>query len=445
MKNIPAFPYFPVQFDKEAKLFSPAEVDALTSHLGQAHTTDLIVISHGWNNDMTEADALYEEFFSNAADLVAKGKVPAVAGRKFAVMGVLWPSKKFADKELIPSGAAGIASTIEVAELRTKLDALADAFDTLDATGKIQQLKALLPKLEDSDAACREFAEVARSLVQPSTGDDEDGSRDFMTMKPLDLFKALTQPISYVAVQAPDTSGGAAGLGIGIGIETGNAAGLGDFVSGVLSGARNLLNLTTYYQMKERAGRIGAEGVNPILRQIRAAHPALRIHLVGHSFGGRVVTAAVAGVDDATVLSANSMSLLQAAFSHHGFATNWDGKGGNGFFRRVVGRNAISGPVIITCTSNDRAVGIAYPIASLVAGQTAAGLGDKDSKYGGIGRNGAQKTPEAVDSEMVEDGAPYALQPGKLHNLNADEFVKDHGDVSNPCVAYAVLSAVAAT
>lgn len=441
MKNIPAFPYFPVQFDKEAKLFSPAEVDALTSHLGQADTTDLIVISHGWNNDMAEADALYEEFFSNAADLLAKGKVPAVAGRTFAVMGVLWPSKKFADKELIPSGAAGIASTVEVAELRTKLDALNDAFDTLNATGKIQQLKALLPKLEDSDAACREFAEVARALVQPTTGDDEDGLSDFMTMKPLDLFKALTQPISYVAVQAPDTSGGAAGLGIGV--ETGNAAGLGDFVSGVLSGARNLLNLTTYYQMKERAGRVGAEGVNPILRQIRAAHPALRIHLAGHSFGGRVVTAAVAGVDDATVLSANSMSLLQAAFSHHGFATNWDGKGGNGFFRRVV--KAISGPVIITCTSNDRAVGIAYPIASLVAGQTAAGLGDKDSKYGGIGRNGAQKTPEAVDSEMVEEGAPYALQPGKLHNLNADAFIKDHGDVSNRRVAYAVLSAVAAT
>jgi hypothetical protein len=261
MKNIPAFPYFPVQFDKEAKLFSPAEVDALTSHLGQARTTDLIVVSHGWNNDMAEADALYEAFFSNAADLLAEGKVPAIAGRTFSVMGVLWPSKKFADKELIPSGAAGIASTVEVAELRTKLDALNDAFDTLDATGKIQQLKALLPKLEDSDAACREFAEVARALVQPSTRDDEDGSSDFMTMKALDLFKALTQPISYVAVQAPDTSGGAAGLGIGV--ETGNAAGLGDFVSGVLSGARNLLNLTTYYQMKERAGRIGAEGGKP--------------------------------------------------------------------------------------------------------------------------------------------------------------------------------------
>lgn len=443
MKNIPGFPYFPVQFNKEATVVSQAEVEALTRHLGQAGTTDLIVISHGWNNDMAEADALYEEFFSNATDLLAKGKVPAIAGRKFAVMGVLWPSKKFADKELIPSGAAGIASTVEVAELRTKLDELADAFDALDATAKIQQLKALLPRLEDSDAACREFAEVARALVQPNTGDDEDGSRDFMTMKPLELFRALTQPISFVAVQAPDTSGGAAGLEVGI--ETGNAAGFGDFVSGVLSGARNLLNLTTYYQMKERAGRIGAEGVNPILRRICAAHPALRIHLVGHSFGGRVVTAAVAGVDDATVLSANSVSLLQAAFSHHGFATNWDGKGGDGFFRRVVGRNAISGPVIITCTSNDKAVGIAYPIASLVAGQTAAGLGDKDSKYGGIGRNGAQKTPEAVDSEMVEAGNSYALRPGKLHNLNADAFIKDHGDVRNPRVAYAVLSAVAAT
>ena len=152
-----------------------------------------------------------------------------------------------------------------------------------------------------------------------------------------------------------------------------------------------------------------------------------------------------AGADDATVLSVRSLSLLQAAFSHYGFAKNWDGKGGNGFFRRVVERNAIAGPVIVTCTTNDTAVGVAYPLASLIGGQTAAGLGDKDSKYGGIGRNGAQKTPETVDAQMVEAGGAYALRPGKLHNLNADAFIKDHSDVRNRRVAYAVLSAVGAT
>ena len=47
--------------------------------------------------------------------------------------------------------------------------------------------------------------------------------------------------------------------------------------------------------MKERAGKVGRGGVNPLLREIRAAAPDLRVHLVGHSFGGRLVTAAAMG------------------------------------------------------------------------------------------------------------------------------------------------------
>ena len=438
MKDIPFFPYFAVQFDKDANLFSTGTVDGLKKHLAQAGTTDLVVISHGWNNNMEEADALYEELLSNAADLVAEGKLPALRQRKFAVFGVLWPSKKFTDKELIPSGAAGIASPVEVAELRGKLTLLADAFDAPDAAQKIDRLKALLPKLEDSDAACREFANVTRSLVVPRSVDDEDASRGFMKMDALDLFQTLSQPVSFVAA-APAADGGAAGLDI----DSGGSAGLGDFISGALSGARNVLNYTTYFQMKERAGLVGAKGVNPILRQLRTAFPKLRLHLVGHSFGGRVVTAAAAGPEDGTELSASSMCLLQAAFSHYGLAKNWDGKGGNGFFRRVIDKHAISGPVIATCTTNDRAVGLAYPIASLVSGQTAAGLGDKDSKYGGIGRNGAQKTPEALDGVMQEAGKAYSLQAGRVHNLNADRFIADHSDVRNRNVAYAVISAIA--
>jgi len=40
----------------------------------------------------------------------------------------------------------------------------------------------------------------------------------------------------------------------GAGAAGGGAAGIGQFFTGIKSGALNLLNLTTYYQMKERAG-----------------------------------------------------------------------------------------------------------------------------------------------------------------------------------------------
>jgi predicted alpha/beta hydrolase family esterase len=75
-----------------------------------------------------------------------------------------------------------------------------------------------------------------------------------------------------------------------------------------------------------------------------------RIHLVGHSFGCRVVTAAAA---TSTTDKLQSMSLLQAAFSHNGFS-----KSMNGFFRSVVDNHRIKGPIVVTYTPNDRAVGI---------------------------------------------------------------------------------------
>jgi len=226
--------------------------------------------------------------------------------------------------------------------------------------------------------------------------------------------------------------------------DAGGSAGLGSFFSGIGSGVSNLLNLTTYYQMKERAGLVGVVGVNPLVAGLKKKYPTLRLHLVGHSFGARLVTAVAAGADQASLLKVNSLSLLQAAYSHYGLAQKWDGEH-DGAFRRVVTQGAITGPTIITCSRNDTAVGLAYPLASLVAGQVAADLGDEHDKYGGLGRNGAQKTPEAITATLLDVGGAYHLVPGKIHNLHADTFISNHGDVTNKAVAYAVLTVIAAT
>ena len=104
---------------------------------------------------------------------------------------------------------------------------------------------------------------------------------------------------------------------------------------------------------------------------------------------------------------------------------------------------AVAGPVLVSHTPNDRAVGLAYPMASLIAGQAAAGLGDKDSKYGGLGRNGVQKTPEAVDGNLLPVGGAYQFQPRKFYNLSADSFILDHSDICKKEIAYAIVTAIA--
>ena len=391
---------------------------------------------------MVEAENLYSELLGNAADLLREGKLPGLANRRLAVLAVLWPSKKFAESELIPGNAAGAGDRVDVRALSHQLDALQGGFDSPSQAATLKALQGLLPRLKDSDRACEEFVKLARSLVNAGHPDRMDGSDRFFSDPSLKVFQKLGKPVSFTATALPGNgSGGIAGQG-------GSALGIGDLFSGVGSAARNVLNLITYYQMKERAGLIGATALNPLLRAIRKEHPALRLHLVGHSFGGRLVSATAAGTSAATILQADSISLLQAAFSHYGFARNWDQKNSDGVFRRVVEKTAIRGPFLITHTSSDTAVGMAYPLASLLAGQNASALGDRTSDYGGIGRNGAQKTPEAQDDNLIPAGGTYRFVAGRLHNLNAlnsaGDLIRNHGDVRNRHVAYAVLSAIAA-
>ena len=179
-----------------------------------------------------------------------------------------------------------------------------------------------------------------------------------------------------------------------------------------------------------------------MIGKVRSKSPKIRLHLVGHSFGGRVVTAATDAVGGANKI--DSLTLLQAAFSHNGLATKFDGKS-DGFFRKVVTGKKVRGPILVTCTKNDTAVGIAYPLASRLAGQDSAGLGDENDPYGGIGRNGAVKTPEAIKGSLLEANGAYAFNAGTIYNLNADAFIGDHSDICRPQVAWALASSIAKT
>ena len=134
------------------------------------------------------------------------------------------------------------------------------------------------------------------------------------------------------------------------------------------------------------------------------------------------------------------MTLLQAAFSHNGLSVKFDGSH-DGAFRSVVAQHKVRGPILITHSTHDRAVGIAYPLASRIAGQDAAALGDANDRFGGMGRNGAQHTPERVVGTLQAVGQAYAFEPGKVYNLNADAIINDHSDICHDEVTFALLTA----
>ncbi len=293
MAEIAGFPYFEVEFDKNGAAYDESEIQALHDLLAPGTVTDLLIISHGWNNDIAEARELYRNFFARVREILDGHFVPGIDTRQFAVLGVLWPSKKFAEEELIPSGAAAAGSPVTEALIVKQLNNLKGVFDKPDADVVLEQAKLLVPQLENSPKAQRTFADLIRSLPNKQRGDPEDASDRFFKPAGDEIMNRLGKPM-LVAPRPSGTAGGAAGLR-SPGAGSGGAAGLGQVFSGVRSAALNLLNYTTYYQMKERAGLVGSSGVNKVIRQLRQKFPSLKIHLIGHSFGGRLVTAAADG------------------------------------------------------------------------------------------------------------------------------------------------------
>jgi hypothetical protein len=439
MNNIAGIPYVAAHFDQDG---APLNEQQVTLPAG---TTDVIVMSHGWNNTEEQAEQLYSELFTNFA-AVAPDQLQK---KKLAIVGVIWPSKKFTDvveaavAEQARGGGAGFGTSSAAVDetIKAKLDLIAQMFDS-EAAKKIKAAKDQIGKLESDPAARKKFVDELRSLLDQSAAHEEDNSTLFFKLDGAVMLEKLKTPTPLVSGGAG--GGGAASLGAHPTTSpAGSAAGLGDIFSGIKAGAIRFLNYFTYYEMKQRAGRVGQNGVGPMLD--RLAGKVQRIHLVGHSFGGRVVTAASMA---STTDKLQTMSLLQTAFSHNGFSRSMDG-----FFRKVVDKQRVKGPILVTYTPNDRAVGIAYPTASRLSGTVASAFGDKDDKFGGLGRNGAQKMEprevvQGVD-QLLAVGGSYALQPGCFHNLESSKYIVDpkggdaHGFVTGKEVAWAISRAIA--
>ena len=429
---------FEVEFTKDGSVHDQQQVTRLLD--GLAGASDLIVLVHGWNNDLAEARQLYDDFIASLGQLPPSA---SGAGSNIAVMRVFWPSKKFADEDLIPGGGAASAGAENDAALVRALEdlkkdpnRLGEAADDPLKRANIDPAIALIDRLEEPEAR-REFVLRIRAVLNPDQAHQDDASREFFELDPEELFDRFSQQIP-LDLQVGE--GGVASLDAG-----GGAAFLGDLLSGVTAAARRIANFATYYQMKTRAGTVGKAGVAATLVRIRERHPGLPIHLVGHSFGGRLVTAAAAMMQHGG--AAITMTLLQAAFSHNGLARKFDGET-DGAFRSLLQDQRISGPIVITHTKNDKAVGIAYPLASRIAFDNAAALGDQNDPYGGMGRNGAQHTPEVSNAEArlqrFTAGQRYTFVPGKVFNLNADDIITGHSDVTSVSVANAFMHALRA-
>jgi hypothetical protein len=228
---------------------------------------------------------------------------------------------------------------------------------------------------------------------------------------------------------------------------TGGAAGLGDVFGKLWNGAKGALRVTTYWQMKDRAGVVGKNGLGPLIGRVHQTLPDLRIHLIGHSFGARLVSFALSGLSADAVGSKSpvkSLLLLQGAFSHFSFADKlpFDARR-SGDLKGMAAR--VDGPLVSTHSLKDLAVGRAYPLASIVARQDASALAV--DRWGAIGNDGAQAV-DAAAAALGKPGTTYPFSSGKWCNLDGNKVIVNggppsgaHSDIVHPHTAWVALAA----
>ena len=455
--NFDPFQTVEVPFDKTGSITPLGEIDGTGAEAATAamlpNIDDLIVISHGWNNDIADARNLYSGFFGSVSKAWNAAGLTASDLARTGVIALYWPSKKFDESELIPGGAAAIADPTDYgAAITTQIANLKDAYGQFDAAQQklLDTAAAQVPSLDDPSAQ-NVFVAALAALFPKTTSEPDPGLDDGTgTLVGNNGAAVLQNILTQLGVHpvAPAGGGGAAVIDDdppSADAVSGAAAGFNP-IADIQKAANMLLNLTTYYVMKERAGTIGQVGAAPLVATALQTKPALRVHLVGHSFGGRLVTSLANALPEG--VQVRTMSLLQAAYSHYGLApAPPDASRPIGAFRNVVAKHKVRDIIQITHSSHDWAVGAAYPIASFISRDVAGALpgltvpGTANSPWGGMGASGAEQTAEAFDDTLLDGNAVYAPLPeGKIiRNLTGDAFISSHGDVDGSQVAWAFL------
>ena len=419
-------PYWELTFDANGDV-DPPERDHLLAQVAERGVRDLVVFAHGWNEDRSAATALYRAFFAPFPGLAPHAHLGYV--------GVIWPSMRFSD-EPIPDFPKSVAATEAEAAPGPALDkdtrrGLLALFP--DRASVLDRLAALLDERPAGDAGLAEFGRLVRVLLDGAerTAADTDESG---------LPAVFGEEGAAACAEFADALGAVAAPGGTEGFSLPNP----------WEGAKELLRQAAYYTMKGRAGTIGEHGLGPLLGRLASAAPGVRVHLAGHSFGGRLVSFALRGLPGAA-RPVKSVTLFEGAFSHYAFARQLpDDPHKAGALKDQQQR--IDGPLVCCYSHFDAALGTFYPLASRLAGDDRSCLGNEIAavlgpRWGALGHDGVQSVPGTVALDLAHALAGGLPASGCV-NVDAASVVRRggppagaHSDILHPELARVVLAA----
>ena len=411
-------PWYVIPFDEHGTCTGPRTRDDLVQRARTGGFTDIVVFCHGWNNDWRQATGRYDDFFNGFVRMRAERGLPVPDGFNPLLVGIFWPSKLLvAEADLGPDIAGDEVDDDLVADERQAVEDLARYLGP-DRAPRFFEL-AQQDRLSEADA--RELA----GILAPLYATDRDETADAQAPAPADIVDSWIAPRRRPAAADPADFGVAApepAAGDPL------AAGFLDFLK-----PQEIIRSASVWLMKDRAGRVGARGVGPLLSALVGS--GARVHVVGHSFGAKVMLSAIVAPPSLPG-RVHSALLLEPAVSHLCFAADANGKGGPGGYRPALDR--VTRPILTTFSAHDVPLTKVFHLALRRAGDLGEAqiAGDEPpNRYAALGGFGPR--PLGADTELVsvlDPTAPYPLDAGatRVIGVNGTRTISAHGDVSNP-------------
>lgn len=210
---------------------------------------------------------------------------------------------------------------------------------------------------------------------------------------------------------------------------------------GLVGLLRSLVPLASFYVMKRRSGVVGRTGVASVLATLqRTGGDDLGVHVLGHSFGAKLVAETLTDRRGKGVRPVESLFLVEGALSSWSFCSAADNPYGDpaGTATRVLDRGMVRGPIVASTSRFDYALGRMFPATQLLevafrrirtfrwpfARLRIAGSPDVPPRLGAVGIWSFAGVRGLRTATLRRDTVTdYGFRAGVLHHLVTDAVV----------------------
>lgn len=424
-------PFYALRFDKSGRSEGPATERHLVDDLAKSDYTDVFLFSHGWNNDWATALDRYDRFGEQFRQLRSTHQLD-FGGRDYRPLlaGVFWPSTAL----VMPweQGPDFAGESGDVAADAVDRSVLAEIAESV-ADDDLPRFYELTERETLGEDEARELVRIIASIYSGGDADiNEDPARTADDM-------LAGWSMLETAIAGPELAAGPGDFGA-----VGAAGSGGPEAAGIFSALnpRNLVRGATVWKMKDRAGKVGSNGVSALLSRMLGATvgKSTRYHLIGHSYGARVLMAALLGQPRPV----QSLLLLQPAVNHLCFADRL-GSGEPGGFKKVL--DLVDRPVMSTFSANDFALHRTFHLVLRRGGD----VGEVDiaateppNQYAALGGYGPRGFAGWREVPIKDPTDRYDVGPGApdVWAIHGTARIGDHGDVINAATAWALYNLV---